>query len=216
MIKVAIVDDQILLSKSLKYLLEQDEEIKVVDIGTDGEDVISICRTHRPDVMLLDIKMPGMNGIEGLKLIKNKYPNTKVLMLTTFEDSSNIIDSFIAGTDGYVVKDIAPEELVIAVKCIQSGLKVMHKSVNELIVKEFLMKKENRIDISTEDIKVDFSKTEIDIIKLIAKGMSNRDISRKLSFAEGTIKNKVSAILQKLDCKDRTQIALFALKNNFF
>jgi len=213
LIKIGIVDDQVLLAKSLGYLLEKDDHIRVIAEGSNGLEAIHICETYDLDVLLMDIEMPEMNGIDALIEIKKKHPRLRVMILTTFENPENIMDSYLAGADGYVVKDIAPEDLINAVKCVSNGLKVMHQSVHELIIQEFKVKREQRVEIKSDTFDTTFNTTELDIIRLIAKGMSNRSIAGELAFAEGTIRNKVSVILQKLECKDRTQIALFALKN---
>ena len=137
MIRVLLADDQVLLRDSLEYILSRDDEIEVVAVASNGNEVMKILKEKPVDVVLLDIVMPEKDGIETVKDVKETYPKIKVLMLTTFENIENIMESFICGANGYVIKDIGPEELVMAVKCVMKGLNVIHESVHELMVKNF-------------------------------------------------------------------------------
>ncbi|BDU51318.1 response regulator [Haliovirga abyssi] len=212
MINIIIADDQILLAESLKLILETDKELKVNAIVENGILAIKKVEASKPDVILLDINMPKLNGIETAKKIKKISPNTKILMLTTFENRENIIDSFVSGADGYIVKDISPEELIAAVKFTYKGLHITHSSVHKILIDEFLKLKSRKNILDSNSSQL--TETDLDIIKLIAQGKSNKEISKSLYFAEGTIKNKISSILNKLDLRDRTQIAIFAIENN--
>lgn len=214
MIKVAIVDDQILLSKSLKYILEKDSEISVVGLGRTGKEALGICRRNSPDVILLDIQMPEMDGVEATKEIKSINGKIKVLVLTTFENIENIMESYIAGADGYIVKDLAPDELVLSVKCVAKGLHVAHNSVQKIIMREFSKARGKKIELKGKNEEVTFMPVELELIKLVSQGKSNKEIAEILCFSEGTIKNKVTSLLSKLELRDRTQIVIFAIENN--
>lgn len=208
MIKVIIADDQVLLRKSLAQLISIDEKINVISMASSGREAIDECEKHRPDIVMMDIEMPKMNGIDALKIIKDKYPDIKVIILTTFDNKENIIQAFLARADGYITKDIEPDELITTIKCVNYGLTVIHKSVKEIMVDKFeklANKSKNYTDILTIE--------EIDMIKNIVDGKSNKDIAKILNYTEGTVKNKVSRIYEKLGITDRLQLAVYAVEN---
>lgn len=214
MINVILADDQVLLTNTLKCLLERDKTIQVLSCVTDGHEAIKACEKFQPDVVLMDIEMPNLDGLKATKIIKGKYPNIKVLILTTFDNHNGIIESLIAGADGYIVKDLESEDLMRAIDCTHKGLHVMHSSVHQLMIKEFTKLYDMRNNIS--NIKQDLSLTniEIEIVKSVAKGRSNKEIAEALGFTEGTVKNKITKLFDKLELSDRTQIAIFAIENN--
>lgn len=208
MIKVVLADDQKLLRESIGYILNNDKEIEVVGMADGGDEVISVCEKTKPDIVLMDIEMPGLNGVRATKIIKEKYKNIKIIILTTFENPNNIIESFLADADGYIVKNISHKDLILTIKCVHSGLTVIHESVKKIMIDRFrgLMDHKSQYEeILTEK--------EIKIVKLIAQGNSNKEISKILNYSEGTIKNNVSRILEKLQISDRLQIAIFAMEN---
>lgn len=206
MIRVVIADDQLLLRNSISKIISTNKDISVVDTVGSGKACVASVQSYKPDVVLMDIEMPDMNGIAALKIIKKKNPETKVIILTTFDDTDNIIDSFSSGADGFVVKDVDCDELVSAIKCVNTGLCVIHESVKNMMVNKFIKvadsKKYNKLD---ED--------EILIVKNIVDGKSNKDIAKLMNYSEGTIKNKVSKIYEKLGISDRLKLAIFAVEN---
>lgn len=214
MIKVAIIDDQVLLAKSLQYIIEKDEEINVVALGQNGNQALEICKKYSPNVILMDIQMPDTDGLEATKKIKETYKNIKVITLTTFENMENIMESFICGADGYIVKDIDPKELILSIKCVHSGLHVSHASVHKIIVREFSKALGKNFKVQGKNHEVTFSPSDVEIIKLVSQGRSNKEIAEILNFSEGTIKNKIAAILSRLKFRDRTQLVIFAIENN--
>jgi len=214
MIRVLLADDQVLLRNSLQFILDKDEEIQVVEVAANGNEVLDLLKRISVDVVLVDIVMPGKDGLETVKEIKESYHDIKVLMLTTFENIENIMESFIAGANGYVVKDIGPKELVMSVKCVVQGLNVIHENVHELMIKNFAREYKNKYEIGEGKDDVYISNTEKEIIKLVAQGKNNKEIAQIMCFAEGTIRNKITKLLDKLDLRDRLQIAIFALENN--
>lgn len=207
MINVMIVDDQVLLRKSIGKIIESDSAISVVAMAGNGLEAISKCKHQQIDLILMDIEMPKMNGIESLKHIKSHFPSVKVIMLTTFDNKTNIIEAFMAMANGYITKDISPDELVSVIKCVNYGLTVIHDSVNEMIVEAFARcgQKSSIFD--------KLSKKEMEIVKLIVSGKSNKAIAEHLNYSEGTIKNKVSRIYEKIGVDDRLKLAVLAVEN---
>ena len=208
MIRIIIADDQELLRKSLGRLISIDEEMNVVAMAENGIEAINQCEKHKPDIIIMDIEMPKLNGIDALRIIKNKYPKTKVIILTTFDNRENIILSFLAKADGYITKDIAPQELLTTIKCVNYGLTVIHKSVKEIMVDKF-EKLANRNKNYTDILSTE----EIAVVKLIVDGKSNKHIGSAFNYTEGTVKNKVSRIYKKLGISDRLQLAVYVVEN---
>lgn len=208
MIKILIADDQKLLRESLSYILESEPDFDVVDTVETGEQALKACEIHKPDIVLMDIEMPKLNGVHATDILKSKCPDIKVIILTTFENPDNIMEAFIAGADGYIVKSIDYKELIMSIRCVLSGLTVIDHSVKQIMLQRFK---------GLSDYKMKYadllSEKEIEIIKWIASGKSNREIAQILSYSEGTIKNNVSKILDKLKLTDRVQVAIFAIEN---
>lgn len=218
MIRIAVADDQTLLREMLTMILSQDEQIEVVGQAENGEEILDICRERHPDVVLLDIKMPSFDGVHALNCIKQDLPDIKVIMLTTFGDEKNVLDAYKGGADGYILKDIQPHVLIMTVKSVYEGLFVMHDSINTMIRRQtgsFASKSAEDLDVLEELYdEYGIDRTDRKVIKLLVSGKSNREIAEALNFSEGTIKNRISRILSVTGQKDRTQIAVFALKNN--
>lgn len=214
MIKVIIVDDQVILRESLKLIVEQDSEIKVVGLGGDGKEALKLCDIHAPDVVLMDIMMPECNGVEGTRLIKSNYSSIKVIILTTFKDEDNISMALRNGADGYVLKDIKPDELILAVKSVAKGLSIMHQSALNTVAKQISPDTEHPKPKDEPRINLNLTERELSIISLIVDGKSNKEIAASIFITEGSVKNIITSILEKLNLKDRTQLAVFAVKNN--
>lgn len=206
--KVLIADDQILFRESIGYILSEDPEIEVLGLCADGAEVVSMCQKKKPDMVLMDIEMPGKNGVCATKEIKTHYPEIKIIILTTFENVENILESFVVGADGYVVKNINHQDLILAMKCVDRGLTVMDESVKKIMTERFK---------GLSDYKANYEErideVEIQIIKLVAMGKSNKEIGATLNYSEGTVKNKISRIFEKLELSDRMQLAIFAIEN---
>jgi len=213
MIKVLIADDQELIRDSLKIILE-DREISVVATVADGREALEKIEAKNPDVVLLDIRMPDMDGIECLKRIKERHAGLPVIMLTTYDDDEYIFDSLKFGATGYLLKDISQSELKDAVRVVHGGGSLITPNVAKKVLRFFsdmAMANYNRSD--KQALPESIQKNEIRIIKQIGRGCSNKEISWSLGFSEGTVRNYISSILQKLDLRDRTQIAIFAVQN---
>jgi len=215
MIKVAIADDQTLLREMLFMVLSSEEGIDVVGLACDGAEIIKICRETNPDLALLDLKMPNRGGIHALEAIKKEMPHIKAVMLTTFSDEKSVLEAFQKGADGYVLKDIKPELLTMAVRCAYHGLFVMQEGIARL-VRTNIKPGASRYFDKIEELHDEYGLDIIDrkLIRLLVEGKSNREIGEALSFSEGTIKNRITRILSVTGLKDRTQIAVFALQNN--
>lgn len=212
--KVLLADDQILFRSMLEEILKKDDAFEVIGAASDGEEAVKMVFKYKPDLVLLDIQMPIKSGVEALIEIKQKMPDIKVVMLTTFENTESIISAYLAGTDGYLVKDMKPDVLKMSLKCIYNNLAVMHQSVHEYL-QQAHKKQHNKSDDEKLIIgDMIFNNNDIEIIKRIAEGQTNKEIALHLNYSEGTIKNKVSNILNMTGLSDRTQICIFAIKNN--
>lgn len=213
MIKVLIADDQTLFRTMLEVIIHSDSEFELIGSASNGKEALEIALLKKPDVAILDVHMPEMSGIEVLKELKKELPNTKIVMLTTFEEVENITAATNADVDGYLLKDMKPDVLIMAIKCVYNDLVLMHQGVFNIICPEkgtFMPSNHEKISLG----KLTFDKSDIMIIKQITEGRTNKEIAKILNYSEGTIKNKVSMILSQTGLPDRGQIALFAIKNN--
>lgn len=211
--RILIADDQRLFADMLKTIIQTYEGFEVVAYAKDGQEAYSQYEKYKPDVCLLDIQMPNSNGITALTKIKAANNDAKVIMLTTFSDDENIVSAYCSGADGYVLKDIMPDALIQSIKCVLCGLFVMNKEVQSLLADT--IRKQKQQDHASQEYfnKVNLDERDIRIICLIAKGMSNKAIAEKMNYSEGTVRNRISNILSLTGLNDRTQIALFAIKN---
>lgn len=201
-IKVLIADDHDLVREGICKLLELYDEIEVVGEAGDGLETVSKVREYPPDLVLLDLNMPRMDGITAINKIKEINPEVKVLILTIHDEKEYIYEVVKAGAEGYIQKDIKPEELKDSIERVIQGERVFPRSVEELI-KEIAVHKPQIDELSSR---------EQEVLDLLAQGMSNRDIAEALFISEKTVKNHVSNILRKLSVNDRTQAVIVALK----
>lgn len=207
-IRVIIADDSLVFRESMKELLSQDPEISVAGLASNGMEAFDLCRVCRPDIVIMDVRMPVCNGIEGTRLIKNHMPEVKVIMLTTFEDQDYITKAIKYGAEGYVLKDSGQEHIRMVIKSVYNGYPVFHKKALDSMAKS--ISSENRRDKA----KVDLTRTEQQILKLVVEGKSNRQIGCMLGLSEGRIKNILSELFEKTNTGDRTQLAVFAVRND--
>lgn len=202
--KVVVVDDDQLVAISLKTILESDSQVTVAATGNDGKDAVALYESEHPDVLLLDIQMKEMSGLEAAEQILEKDPAAKILFLTTFSDDEYIIKALNLGAKGYILKQDF-EGLLPALLAVEQGQSVFGgEVVNKLPV---LMQTKNSFDYSGYDI----GEKEQEIIALVGTGKSNREIAEELFLSEGTVRNYISQILEKLSLRDRTQLAVFYL-----
>lgn len=208
---VMIVEDQSIVRQGLKLMLEQDENIKVVCEAENGKDAIELLNKHFVDLVLMDIRMPVMNGLEATRIIKHKWPHVKILILTTFNDDEYAIQALKDGANGFLLKTANKDKLIGAVySCMQGGLSI-HEDVAAKVVPKLLEKKPVR-----EKKEIPLSPRELDIVKLVGAGKTNKEIAQELHLSIGTVKNHLTNILQKLDLRDRTQLAIYAVKNDLY
>ena len=208
MIKVLIADDIQILRQGLKAILSQDKEIEVVGLAADGREAYMLCQKHRPDVVLMDMRMPEYDGSYGIRSIKAHFPEVRVLVLTTFDDQETVDAAIQSGADGYILKEMEDEKVIQSVKAVCAGIQVFGGGVFEGIRRQMTPKAANG------ELAEEFTARERDIIRCVAQGMDNKEIAAELFLAEGTVRNQISRVLEKLKLKDRTQLAVFAVKNN--
>jgi len=209
--KVVICDDQAIVRDGLEMLLKLEKDIEVVGIATDGSEAIELVNTKQPDLVLMDLKMPVMNGVEATRLVKVNNPNIKVLVLTTYDDDQWVVDAILAGASGYLLKDTPRNELVAAIRGTVNGKSYIDPSVAGKLLDMASSHQTQPTNIITEKL----TEREIQILRLIAKGLSNTFIAERLFLSEGTVRNHVSSILAKLGVSDRTQAAIVAIQHGF-
>lgn len=202
-----IVDDHKMLCEGLTRLIEFDEEINVVEIASDGIDCLNKIRTAKPDIILLDINMPEMNGIEMLKILNTRKTRPKILVLTVHNEMSYLMKVLDLGVEGYILKDCGSKELLRAIHLVNNGERFIQPSLIPLLNSRLIAK-----DLDKEKLE-SLSKRELDVLKLVAIGNFNKDIAQKLSISERTVKNHLCNIFRKIDCEDRTQAAVFCIRN---
>ena len=213
MVKIAIADDQVLFRDMLSIILTQDHTFEVIGSAGDGNEILQLCDEEKPDIVLLDVNMPVADGIFALLKIKEKYPHMKVIMLTTFEEEDYILNACTNAADGYLLKDTKPETLINTIKCVNDGLFVMHRSVQQCMVKQLAKALQTEKITEIADERFDFDPIDLKMLKLLSLGKSNAEIAQSLNYSEGTIKNRISRMLVITELKDRTQLAIFALQN---
>lgn len=206
-IRVLICDDQVIVREGLEMILSTDKEIEVVGLAADGYEAVQMVPSKKPDVVLMDLKMPGMNGIRATDEIHKKYPEVRVLVLTTFGEDEWVFDAIRSGASGYLLKGTPRQELVAAVKGTAAGKSYIDPSIGGKVLGQ--MAKSGSSEHST--ITNDLSERELDVLKLLAKGFSNGEIAEHLHLTRGTVRNYISAILAKLGVSDRTQAAILAV-----
>jgi DNA-binding NarL/FixJ family response regulator len=207
-IKVLIADDHHVVRRGLVFFLKTQKEIEIIGEAANGEEAVKLVEKLQPDVVLMDLVMPVMDGIEATKKIKELFPDTKILILTSFADQDHVIPAIRAGASGYQLKDIEPDQLVEAIKAIHKGESQLHPKVTSHVMTHLYQgerKEENLLD--------ELTKREKEVLAEIAKGKSNKEIAASLMITEKTVKTHVSNILAKLNLADRTQAALYAVKH---
>ena len=207
-IKIMITDDHSMIREGLKNLLELDGDIEVIAEAVDGEDCLDKLLTVTPDVLLLDINMPKMNGLEVLKKLKERKSKVKVLVLTVHNETEYLMKAVEIGINGYVLKDSESAELKKAICAINDGENYIQPSLIPSLNSKMIEKNEDAIKIES------LTKRELQVLKELAIGKFNRDIAKEMEISERTVKNHISSIFKKLDVTDRTQAAVFAIKND--
>lgn len=205
--KIIIADDDGLIRDSLKLLLSLEEDIEVIGTAKNGMEAFELCKSNKPHIVLMDIRMPVMDGVLGTKLIKENFHDVKVVLLTTFKDDEYIREAVLNGAEGYILKNQSSDSIIESLRTVYKGNTVFEKNVVNVItgmIKEEKSKKPSDFNLSER---------EFEVLALIAEGLSNKEIAEKLFLGEGTVRNYITNILEKLNLRDRTQLAIFYLKN---
>ena len=207
-IRVLLVDDQALFREGLEILLSIHNDIEVVGQASHGQEAVEVAAKIQPDVVLMDVRMPILDGVRATGLLKETHPHCKVIVLTTFDDDEYIFDALRMGAVGYMLKDIASEQLVEAIRATARGESILEPSVAAKVIAEFSRVSSMVPSRQREQLVEPLSDRELEILALIVKGASNKEIANQLYIAEGTVKNHITHILGKLGVRDRTQAVL--------
>lgn len=207
-VKVLLADDHLMVREGLKQVLELDSEIDVISEASDGYECLNLINKTNPDVVLLDINMPNLDGLQVLSIMKQQKMKNKVIMLTIHKDVDYLIEALEAGCDGYVLKDSDSETLRKAIFDVYHGETFIEPSMTVLLNSSLAER-----DVMKDKLN-ELTKREIEVLKLIANGLFNKEIASTLCISERTVKNHVSNIFKKIEVSDRTQAAVFAIKNN--
>jgi DNA-binding NarL/FixJ family response regulator len=210
-IKVLLTDDQSLFREGLRTLLEVQPDFQVVGEAANGEEALRLAATTQPEVILMDLRMPVMDGVTATRRIRDLFPHIHVIVLTTFDDDETVFDGLRAGAVGYLLKDVTSEKLCEAIRATARGEYFMQPSITAKVMSEFTrMARIPRIQVP--DLAVDLSSRELEVLRQVATGASNKEIADLLVIAEGTVKNHLTSILAKLDARDRMQAVVKARK----
>jgi DNA-binding NarL/FixJ family response regulator len=217
-IKLLLVDDQDLIRESLHIVLDMDPELKVVGLAENGSVALTLCEEHQPDVVLMDIHMPVMDGVEATRQLKTKWPHIRVIILTTFQEVNYVVDALGAGAEGYLLKAIHPKDLAAGIKWVSQGGTLIPQDVAKLLVQQLQSDAAQSsaggivqasgsglVDAAARTEAYGLSDREQQVLQCISEGLSNKEIAEKLFLTEGTVKNYISSIYSKLDVRDRIQ-----------
>lgn len=209
MIRLVLADDHALVRQGLRSLLDLTPDLRVVGEASDGEEALRRVAELDPDVVLMDVRMPRMTGLEALRALRLKEPGRRVVLLTTFDEDAAIIEALRAGVQGFLLKDVSLEELADAIRRVAAGETLLPPGVAERVARGL---SELPRDFPHADLPDGLTRREVEVLRLIARGLSNREIAQTLGTAEGTVKNQTSSILSKLGVRDRTRAVLRAME----
>lgn len=207
--KILLCDDQAVIRDGLEMLLQLEKDFQVVGSAQDGFEAVELAAKKSPDLILMDLKMPGMNGIEATREICKKHPNIKILVLTTYDDDEWVFDAIRAGASGYLLKDTPRQKIIEAIRGTMDGKSFVDPAVAGKLLNQVASNQTQPASVLTGKL----TERELDVLRLLAKGMTNTDIAAQLHLSEGTVRNHVSAILEKLGVSDRTQAAVIAIQH---
>ncbi len=215
MINIIIADDQVILRESLKQSIELDTNLNVVASAKNGKEAFELCHKFVTDVVLMDIQMPEYDGIEGTRLIKDKFNHIKILMLTSFQDEEFISQALSYGADGYLLKDVSSDMLKLAIKNVHMGIPVIHKNALAVLTKNFTRQDRTHlaVDLVSNHTNIRFTPRELEIISLVAKGKTNNEIAKDVCLSKGRVANIITDIFEKTGLNDRTELAIYAIRN---
>ena len=213
MIKVLIADDQELIRESLKIILDVNADIKVVGVAESGRKVLDLLKKTSPDIILMDIRMPELDGVQCTKAVKEKFPDIKIIILTTFDDDEYVFYALKYGASGYLLKGCSVQELTSAIHTVMNGGSILNQSVLTKVVKLFNQMAQTNITLELDGRNLEaLNRTERNVAHLVGRGLSNKEIAEALFLSEGTIRNALSSALSKLNLRDRTQLAIWAVQ----
>ena len=214
MIRVLIADDQELIRQSLSFVLDAQADIEMVGTASDGREAIELVRKEKPDVVLMDIRMPEVDGVECTRLIKSAYPQIKVIILTTFDDDEYVFGALRYGASGYLLKGVSVKELADAVREVVRGGSIIMPGVASKALEMFARMARGSMQIAIEEKQTaDLQENEWRVIREVGCGKSNKEIAAALCLSEGTVRNYLSSVLSKLDLRGRTQLAIWAVQS---
>lgn len=213
MIKVLIADDQELIRESLKIILDVNADIKVVGVAENGRKVLDLLKKTSPDIILMDIRMPELDGVQCTKAVKEKFPDVKIIILTTFDDDEYVFYALKYGASGYLLKGCSVQELTSAIHTVMNGGSILNQSVLTKVVKLFNQLAQTSITPELDGRNLEaLNRTERNVASLVGRGLSNKEIAEALFLSDGTIRNALSSALSKLNLRDRTQLAIWAVQ----
>ncbi|HMR99106.1 MAG TPA: response regulator transcription factor [Anaerolineales bacterium] len=207
--KILLCDDQAVIRDGLEMLLTLEKDMLVVGSASDGAEAVELAAQKQPDLILMDLKMPGVNGIEATRDIHARFPRIKILVLTTYDDDEWVFDAIRAGASGYLLKDTPRQKIIEAIRGTMAGKSFLDPAVAGKLMNQIASNQKQPASILAEKL----TDRELDVLRLIAKGFNNSDIAGQLHLSEGTVRNHVSAILEKLGVSDRTQAAVIAIQH---
>ncbi|BAZ16886.1 LuxR family two component transcriptional regulator [Calothrix sp. NIES-4071] len=205
MIRLLLVDDQSLVRQGLKAMLSLEPDLEIVGMAENGEEAVNAVETLQPDVVLMDVRMPVMNGSTATRIISQKFPNIKILVLSTYDEDRDVSDAIKAGAKGYLLKDMPSDELVNAIRCINSGYAQLAPGLLERVINPKVNSPE---PVSTA--LSELTPRELDVARLVAIGATNQEIATKLFISESTVKTHINSIFNRLNLKNRAQLAIYA------
>lgn len=206
-LRILIADDDALIRDSLKILIDLEGDLEVVATASNGQEALKHCKDKRVDLVLMDIRMPIMDGVLATKLIKEQFRHIKIMILTTFKDDEYIKEALKYGAEGYILKSQPAEDIIESVRMVYRGNAVFEKNV-ALALKSMINEKKPK-----EAISFDLTEREKEVLRLVGEGLSNKEISECLYLSQGTVRNYVTGLLEKLKLRDRTQLAIYYIKN---
>ena len=213
MIKILVADDQELIRQSLLIILDSVPDFHVTDTAADGQEVIQCVKREKPDVILMDIRMPKMDGVICTQIIKEQYPDIKIIILTTFDDDMYVFNAIKYGASGYLLKGISMKELSEAIRKVYQGTAMINEDIASKVVRLFSKMAQSNMTIQVDEQQSSsLRNSDWQIIAQVSRGLSNKEIAAKLSLSEGTVRNNLSSILSKLGLRDRTQLAIWAVQ----
>jgi DNA-binding NarL/FixJ family response regulator len=211
-IKLMLADDQELIRESLAFVLNTDTELEVVALAANGQEAINLCEQTKPNVILMDIQMPVMDGIAATRTIKQRWPETRIVILTTFQEIHHVVEALSIGAEGYLLKAIHPKDLIAGIKLIHSGGTLLPNDLAKLLVQQLNPAAPTQIPPSPQ---YDLTEREVQVLECLANGLSNKQTADRLFLSEGTVKNYISSLYHKLDVKNRYQAVHKAKEEDF-